>query len=126
MVERRNNKDRRQSDRRIESSPRSSHIDSHSNSYTIYSIDDRKKRILLNGIAVKLSPKEYDLLRYLIRNRSAVISTEQILANIWPPTSRVDPDEIKQYIYILRQKIEADPKNPKRLTTLNGFGYCLE
>lgn len=123
MADRRKEKDRREQQRRTATSPRA--IDNSYNSGP-YAIDYQKKRILLNGDPIKLSPKEYQLLQFFIRNRGTVLSTQELLINLWPSTTRLEPNDIKQYVYILRQKIEIDPKHPQRLTTQNGFGYCLE
>ncbi|MBN1595203.1 response regulator transcription factor [candidate division FCPU426 bacterium] len=77
---------------------------------------------------IALSPREYDLLRYLIEHKGEVISRAQILQAIWQydlentPTTRT----IDNYIVKLRQKVEKKPDQPRHILTVHGKGYRFE
>lgn len=86
--------------------------------------DDQLKQVTLYGKLVHLSPKEYELLRLLASDANKVFSDEDIIQALWPGGIAVSND-VKRYIHLLRQKIEADPKNPQRVVTVRGFGYRL-
>lgn len=89
-------------------------------------IDDVSKRVLVNGAEVKLSPKEYDLLRLLASAPGRVFSNEEILQVIWAGRQWATAQDVKQYIYFLRKKLEADPDRPHYIVTVRGFGYKLD
>lgn len=88
-------------------------------------IDDRAKTVTLNGAPVSLSPKEYDLLKLLVLDPGRVFSNQEIIARIWPSSHRANANDVKQYIHLLRNKIEEDPSKPSRIETVKGFGYRL-
>jgi len=88
-------------------------------------IDDRTKTITLRGKPVQLSPKEYELLKLLASDPGRVFSDEEIIARLWPPESHATSNDVKQYIHLLRQKIEEDPHRPTLILTVKGFGYRL-
>lgn len=76
-----------------------------------------------NGEAVKLTAKEFDILKYLLDHKNSTISRDSILDNIWgydyQPTART----VDNFILKLRQKIEDDPNHPEILITVHGIGY---
>lgn len=88
-------------------------------------VDDLSKQVQLNGQRLTLTPKEYDILKLLASQPGRVFSNEEILKNVWPEGSFASSQDVKQYIYFLRRKIEQDPQNPERLVTVRGFGYKL-
>jgi DNA-binding response OmpR family regulator len=73
-----------------------------------------------------LTPKEFDLLTFLARNRSFVFSREQLLEKVWGYDYAGNTRTVDVHIRWLRQKIEADPKNPEHILTVRGAGYKLE
>ncbi len=87
-------------------------------------IDDRLKQVTLRGEPLHLSPKEYELLSLLASDLNKVFSDEDIIETLWPQGTAVSND-VKRYIHLLRQKVEADPKTPERVVTVRGFGYRL-
>lgn len=89
-------------------------------------IDDRTKKVTINGEQVALSPKEYELLKLLAGDPGRVFSNEQIIAKLWPDSNRADHNDVKQYIHLLRNKVERRPANPCWIQTVKGFGYKLE
>ncbi|MCU4175974.1 response regulator transcription factor [Carboxylicivirga sp. N1Y90] len=76
-----------------------------------------------DGEAVKLTAKEFDILRYLLEHKNGTISRDSILDAIWgydyQPTART----VDNFILKLRQKIEIDPNHPEILITVHGVGY---
>lgn len=80
-------------------------------------------QILLQDQPVKLTPKEFKLLAYLLNNSERVLSFNQILENVWGWEYIDNPDYVHVYVSHLRQKIEKDPKNPRYLITEHGMGY---
>jgi DNA-binding response OmpR family regulator len=75
---------------------------------------------------LELTPKEYDLLVFLARNRGFVFSREQLLERVWGYDYAGNTRTVDVHIRWLRQKIEADPKNPEHVLTVRGAGYKLE
>ena len=88
-------------------------------------IDDATKRVIVHGQAVKLSPKEYEVLRLLASGPGRVFSSEEILAHAWAGRGFATAQDVKQYIYFLRQKLEENPEQPRLILTVRGFGYKL-
>ena len=71
-----------------------------------------------------LSSGEYKLLKYFIQNKDRVLSADQILSNLWDCDGRfIDSGTLTVYIRRLRKKIEDDPSDPVRITTVRGMGY---
>jgi DNA-binding response OmpR family regulator len=89
-------------------------------------IDDRTKQVTFNDREVGLSPKEYELLKLLAEDPGRVFSNDQIIARLWPDSTRADHNDVKQYIHLLRNKIEQDPSRPCWIQTVKGFGYKLQ
>jgi len=73
-----------------------------------------------------LTPKEFDLLTFLARNKGLVFSRDQLLEKVWGYDFAGDTRTVDVHIRWLRQKIETDPDNPKYLITVRGTGYKLE
>ena len=89
-------------------------------------IDSERHQVLLRGTALELSPKEFDLLVFLARNKGFVFNREQLLEKVWGYDYAGDTRTVDVHIRWLRQKIESDPAKPKRLVTVRGTGYKLE
>lgn len=88
-------------------------------------IDEGSKRVRVRGEPVELSPKEYQVLTLLAREPGRVFSSEEILQHVWSDNHLASAQDVKQYIYFLRQKLEVDPRNPQLIVTVRGFGYKL-
>jgi len=86
-------------------------------------IDDVRKQVEVRGRPVELSPKEFDLLTLLCAEPGRVYSNEEILGKIWAQHSFASAQDVKQYVYFLRRKLELDPKKPTIILTVRGFGY---
>ena len=90
-------------------------------------IDDKAKEVRFDDAVINLSPKEYDLLRLLASAPGRVFSTREILRAVWP--ERFDesgPEDVKKYIYYLRNKLRALPSKGAIVRTVRGFGYKLD
>jgi two-component system KDP operon response regulator KdpE len=78
-----------------------------------------------NGTEIKLTRREYSLLRILVLNRGRVVTHEHILREIWGPTSEDDTNYLRVYMAHLRRKLEANPHQPRHLKTESGIGFRL-
>ena len=88
------------------------------------SIDFETRQAMLGSEALKLSPKEYDLLLALARNAGRVVTHKRLLAAGWG-SDGTDTQYLRVYMGLLRQKIEEDPSDPKLLLTEPGVGYRI-
>ena len=88
------------------------------------SVDLVRRIVKLGETEVKLSPKEYDLLRVLVQHAGKVLTHKFLLGALWDDLT--DVQYLRVYVRQLRQKIEADPERPKYLLTETGIGYRLQ
>ena len=88
-------------------------------------IDLARRRVTLAGRLIRLTPTEYSLLHQLAMHCDQVMLHEQLLAAVWGPEYRDDLDYLRAYIHYLRQKLEADPSNPRIILSSPGVGYML-
>jgi len=89
-------------------------------------IDVARHRASLGGTTLELTPKEFDLLTFLAKNKGFVFSREQLLEKVWGYDFAGDTRTVDVHIRWLRQKIEREPTEPERLVTVRGTGYKLE
>ena len=89
-------------------------------------INPARHRVSLREIVLNLTPKEYDLLVFLARNRGFVFNREQLLEKVWGYDYAGDTRTVDVHIRWLRQKIETNPQKPRYLITVRGTGYKLE
>jgi two-component system KDP operon response regulator KdpE len=89
------------------------------------SVDLVRRVVTVDGREVKLTPKEYDLLRALVTHAGKVITHRHLLREVWGPTSVDETHYLRVYIGQLRQKLEPDPARPRYLLTEAGVGYRL-
>ncbi|GHN02001.1 DNA-binding response regulator [Cytophagales bacterium WSM2-2] len=78
-----------------------------------------------NGIEVKLSHKEFEILSYLSKNKNKVVSRYDLLENVWQYEEEITTRTVDNFIARLRQKIEVNPNNPKIILTVHGAGYKM-
>jgi DNA-binding response OmpR family regulator len=88
-------------------------------------IDDLRKEVRIGGRSVRLSPTEYRLLKLLHASAGRVLSADEILKALWRRSSYATRQDVQKYVYLLRKKLEEDPKNPELIVTVRGFGYRL-
>ncbi|MDD4111965.1 MAG: response regulator transcription factor [Herbinix sp.] len=89
-------------------------------------LDRIQARAYCNDMELSLTSKEYNLLLLMVENKGRTLKKEWIFNNIWGFDSFSEPQTLTVHIKWLREKIEEDPKNPKRLLTVWGVGYRFE
>jgi two-component system KDP operon response regulator KdpE len=87
------------------------------------SVDLVRRIVKLGDKEVKLSPKEYELLRMLVQHAGKVLTHKFLLRQLW--SDLTDAQYLRVYVRQLRQKIEADPERPRYILTETGIGYRL-
>ena len=87
------------------------------------SVDLVRRIVKVRDRDVKLSPKEYDLLRVLVQHAGKVLTHKFLLGELWDDLT--DAQYLRVYVRQLRQKIEADPEQPQYVLTETGIGYRL-
>lgn len=87
------------------------------------SVDLVRRIVTVRGQEVKLTPREYDLLRILVQHAGKVLTHKFIMREVWG--GETDVQYLRIYIRTLRQKIEADPERPVHIQTEQGVGYRL-
>lgn len=90
------------------------------------SIDEFRHEVKLNDSIVDLSPKEYELLAFFAKNPRKVMSREILLEKVWGWDYIGGNRSVDVHIRWLREKLEEDPRKPKRLITIRGSGYIFE
>ncbi len=86
-------------------------------------IDPKSRKVLLHGIEVALTPKEFDILYFLYQNKGEVFTKEQIYNAVWSEEYLMADSNIMAFIRKLRKKIEPNPDAPIYILTLWGVGY---
>ncbi|HUS80838.1 MAG TPA: response regulator transcription factor [Armatimonadota bacterium] len=85
-------------------------------------LDPASHEVRVQGRLVELSPREFDLLAYLMRHAGRVRTRDEIIAAVWDE-EYLDRRTVDVHVRWLREKIEADPANPERVLTVRGVGY---
>jgi two-component system KDP operon response regulator KdpE len=88
-------------------------------------LDTDRHTVELHGQPIRLTPKEFDLLLLLMRNAGRVLTHKHLLASVWGPAHTEDIQYLRVLVGQLRQKIEADPADPRIVLTEPGIGYRL-
>jgi two-component system KDP operon response regulator KdpE len=89
-------------------------------------IDLAKRWVFMDGQPVHLTPIQFRLLSMLVKNAGKVLTHRQILKEVWGPSYAENAHYLRIYMSQLRQKLEADPAQPKYLLTESGVGYRLK
>jgi len=79
--------------------------------------------IYVDGTLIELSAKEYLILQFLIKNPDKVFTKKQLYRQVWEEDHYYDDNTIMVHISRLRNKLEADPRNPEYIKTIRGIGY---
>lgn len=83
-------------------------------------------QVFLDAKLIPLTPKEYNLLRYLMIHRGKMLTQKQLLTEVWGPAHSADTQYLRVFIGQIRAKIEKDPACPTVLMTVPGVGYRME
>ena len=86
-------------------------------------VDLVRRVVTSDGAEVKLSPREYDVLRVLVVNAGKVLTHKYIIHEVWG--TAIDVQYLRMYVRALRQKLEKDPERPRHILTEQGVGYRL-
>ena len=88
------------------------------------SVDLVRRIVKMRDKEVKLSPKEYELLRVLVQHAGKVLTHKFLLGELWDDLT--DAQNLRVYVRQLRQKIETDPERPQYILTVTGVGYRMQ
>ena len=86
-------------------------------------LDADRYEVIVRGEIIDLTPREFDLLHYLLKNLDRVVSRDQLLDRVWGYEYAGDTRLVDVHISHLRDKIEVDPKSPRFIKTVRGVGY---
>jgi len=86
-------------------------------------VDVAERKVLVDGERVKLTPLEFKLLAFLLKNAGRILTHKQLLEEVWGWEYADDVDFVRIYIWHLRRKIEPDPSQPRYVVTEPGVGY---
>jgi two-component system KDP operon response regulator KdpE len=86
-------------------------------------MNTERRQVRKRNASVRLTPKEFDLLHYLMANAGKPVTHAQLLRAVWGPQFRGELEYLRTFMYQLRKKLEDDPANPKYLLTDSYFGY---
>lgn len=88
-------------------------------------VDLLQRRVTVDEKEVKLTPTEYELIKYMMQHAGRVLTHKQLLKAVWGSTYHDDTHYIRIYVSQLRRKIEQDPAQPRYIVTESGIGYRL-
>jgi DNA-binding response OmpR family regulator len=86
-------------------------------------LDASTREVHRDGVLLRLTAKEFDLLFFLASNPRQVFSRDQLMSSVWGYESALDTGTVTVHVRRLREKIEVDPATPRRLETIWGVGY---
>ena len=89
-------------------------------------LDDETKKVNADGKDIKLTATEYNILKFLLKNKGKVYSISEIYENVWNEDSIAAENIIAVHIRHIREKIEINPKEPRYLKVIWGIGYKIE
>jgi two-component system KDP operon response regulator KdpE len=89
-------------------------------------LDMARHKVTVRGASLDLTPTEYNLLLYLMKNAGRTLSHRAILQHVWGMEYGDEAEYLRVYVGKLRQKIEADPLKPRYVQTEHGLGYRFE
>jgi two-component system KDP operon response regulator KdpE len=88
-------------------------------------LDVARRRVLLGGVALRLSRKEFELLRVLVSHVGRVVTHKQLLSEVWGRVHENDVQYLRVYVAQLRAKLGDDPSHPRFIANEQGVGYRL-
>ena len=91
-----------------------------------FKVDLEARLVTVRGKETHLTPNEYEILAFLIRNAGKVVTLKQVTEEVWGPHSGNQESALRLYIHQLRQKLEADAALPRYILTEPGVGYRLK
>jgi two-component system response regulator RegX3 len=107
-------------------SPQPAEVSAGSISVGDLTLDPDEHRVLLEGVELALPLKEFELLHLLLANAGRVLTRDVLIDRVWGSDYVGDTKTLDVHVKRLRAKVEADPANPARITTIRGLGYKFE
>lgn len=103
----------------------SSQSDRHDSTFQFgpVTVDFRSTDVRRDGKPVEMSAREFELLGYFIRQQGTTVSREELLREVWGYDGTTLTRTVDAHIWMLRQKLEQDPQNPRHFLTVRGMGY---
>lgn len=89
-------------------------------------LDDRKKEVSVDGEAVSLTPKEFEILKFLMSSPNKVFSPKEIYSSIWKEQPYGAENTVAVHIRHIREKIEINPTEPRYIKVIFGQGYMIQ
>lgn len=89
-------------------------------------IDTNRREVRIDSVPIRLKPKEFDLILFLARHQGIALSRDLILERVWGWTFDGNSRTVDVHVRWLREKIEADPGQAKRIVTVRGIGYRFD
>lgn len=89
-------------------------------------VDFKSTEVRRHGEPLQLSAKEFQLLKYFVEHPGETLSRDQLLHEVWGYESMPSTRTVDVHVAWLRQKVEADPKNPAFIVTVHGMGYKFQ
>ena len=89
-------------------------------------LDEARHEATLSGVLLPLKPKEFALLAHLMRNKGVALTREHLLEKVWGYDYEGDARTVDVHIRWLREKVERDPGQPRRIVTVRGVGYRFD
>lgn len=91
--------------------------------FGVVTVDFRSTAVRRDGQTVELSAREFELLTYFIQQQGSTVSREELLREVWGYDEATLTRTVDAHIWMLRQKLEQDPQNPRYFLTVRGLGY---
>jgi two-component system, OmpR family, KDP operon response regulator KdpE len=88
-------------------------------------VDFEQRRVTVGDRPVALTPREYDVLKYLVQHRDKVLTHSMILRAVWGPEYASETQYLRNIVLGLRRKLESDPSRPRHIVTEPGVGYRM-
>lgn len=89
-------------------------------------VDLAGKRVLRDGVEVRLTPTEWSMLEVLVRHRGQLVPSRRLLQEVWGPAYRTESNYLRVFAAQLRRKLEDDPSRPVHIVTRPGQGYVFQ
>jgi len=89
----------------------------------LIALDSARREVLVDGLSVELTAKEFDLLHFLMRNPGRVFSRPQLIDRVWGADYYVGSRTVDVHVRRLREQVEVEPSEPKYIKTVWGVGY---
>jgi DNA-binding response OmpR family regulator len=100
-------------------------VESHLLYFGDFTLDMHKREARRGSEVIALTPTEFRLLEFLVRNKGRALSEDELSQQVWGDYYQGERSAVRRYIWMLRQKFETDPANPRWIRTVRGFGYRL-